>query len=48
MLEAHHLEAMLAMVRWHRGDRERATQWMKEQRVTPDVTRVLMAGAWDT
>jgi len=58
LLEAHHLESLLALARFHRGRRlggdtgraslSLAERWMAEQHVVPSVTRVLLAGAWET
>jgi len=56
LLEAHHLEAVLATTRLTRGQLiggdtgralvDRAMAWMAKQRVAPSVRRVLLAGAW--
>jgi hypothetical protein len=55
LLEAHHFEAVLAMARLHRGRLSgqselvhKAETWLTSQRVTPSVTRVLLAGAWES
>jgi hypothetical protein len=57
LLEAAHLEAVVAVVRFHRGrllggaegrtSRELGEAWMAEQRVTPSITRVLLASEWE-
>jgi serine/threonine protein kinase len=57
LLEAAHLEAVAAVVRFQRGrllggeegraSRELGEAWMAEQRLTPSITRVLLAGAWE-
>jgi hypothetical protein len=56
LLETHNLESVLAMARLHRGralggdaGRElvaHAEKWMAEQRVSPSVSRVILAGGW--
>jgi ATP/maltotriose-dependent transcriptional regulator MalT len=58
LLEAHHLEAILAVVRLQRGKMlggdagreavDLGQAWMTAQRVHPSVARVLLAGASDS